>query len=112
MKKVIFLASICTLLFASCENDKDLTGIPSCIQDTMNRADINSSPDASLSEFLYKGQRVYMFDPGVVIPDWLYTVVNEDCEVICEFGGIAGLNTCPDFEAEAELIREIKINDN
>lgn len=112
MKKLVVSLSILVLIFSSCENDKDLTGIPSCIQDTMNRADINSSPDASLSEFLYKGERVYMFDPGTVIPDWLYTVVNEDCEVICEFGGITGISTCYDFEAEAELIHEIKINVN
>ena len=30
--------------------------------------------------------------------DNLTTVYNCEGNVICEFGGIAGLNTCPDFD--------------
>jgi len=45
----------------------------------------------------YKEQRVFEVNPCVECADIVTTV--HDCEgnVVCEFGGISGLNTCPDY---------------
>jgi hypothetical protein len=54
-----------------------------------------------IEEFLYREQIVYLVNFCVACPDNLVYVYNEEEEVICEFGGIAGTNTCPDFSKEA-----------
>lgn len=104
MKKLILSLSILFLLFASCENDASLESIPSCIQQDIKNASRDGSSEATVTQYIYNGQNVYAFDPGIVYPDIMFTVVNEACEVICQIGGIAGLNTCPDFNENAEVV--------
>lgn len=104
MKKVILTAFFLSFFLISCENDPALEEVPSCIQADIKNAIRDGNSEASLTQYLYNGENVYGFDPGVVYPDIMYTIVNENCEVICQFGGIAGMNTCPDFEENAEVI--------
>jgi hypothetical protein len=51
--------------------------------------------------YSYKGNDVFWIDPCHGCADDLIYVYNCQGEVICEFGGIAGLNTCIDFHSEA-----------
>lgn len=44
---------------------------------------------ASISKYLYQNKEVYVFDPGSGFSDFLFTVKDENCNSICEFGGIA-----------------------
>lgn len=104
MKKLILSLSTLVLLFSSCENDPSLEDVPSCIQQDIKNASRNGSSEATVTQYIYNGQNVYAFDPGIVYPDIMFTVVNEACEVICQIGGIAGLNTCPDFNENAEIV--------
>lgn len=51
--------------------------------------------------YQYHGAYVFLIDPCYGCADDLISVYNCDGDVICEFGGIAGQNTCPDFETAA-----------
>jgi hypothetical protein len=51
--------------------------------------------------YSYKGDDVFWVDRCHGCIDNLIDVYNCQGEVICEFGGIAGLNTCIDFHSEA-----------
>lgn len=51
--------------------------------------------------YRYKGDYVFWIDPCYQCTDGLVSVYNCSGEVICEFGGIDGRNTCIDFETEA-----------
>ena len=51
--------------------------------------------------YKYKGDNVFWIDRCYGCADDLIAVYNCQGEVICEFGGIAGLNTCIDFHSEA-----------
>lgn len=59
-----------------------------------------------ITQYFYQGECVFLIDGCVGCDDNLTTVYNVDQDVICEFGGIAGVDTCPDFDTEAtgELI--------
>jgi len=62
------------------------------------------STDASkkqIIQYTYKNKSVFMIDPCVNCPDNLITVYSCSGEKTCEFGGIAGINTCPDFYEQA-----------
>ena len=48
-------------------------------------------------QYTYNNETVFLVDACVGCADNLTTVYNCEGIVICEFGGIAGLNTCPDF---------------
>ncbi|MFY0592248.1 DUF6970 domain-containing protein [Roseivirga sp.] len=93
-----------TLFLTSCGEDTSVAELPSCIQAEIKAAQNIKSSEASVTEYLYNGEKVFGFDPGLVYPDMMTTIVNEDCEVVCQFGGIAGLMTCPDFNENAEVI--------
>ncbi|OEK04881.1 DUF6970 domain-containing protein [Roseivirga misakiensis] len=105
MKKHLFYFIVFLAVgLVSCDENSTVGDLPSCIQDEIEGAQKLKQSEASVIEYLYNGERVFGFDPGVVYPDIMSTIVNEDCEVICQFGGIAGLNTCPDFQENAEEI--------
>ncbi|OEK00672.1 hypothetical protein BFP97_03745 [Roseivirga sp. 4D4] len=111
MKKLLTYFFFLSCLVLSCENDDVLSDLPSCIQSEIESASQGGSSEASLTQYRYNGQVVYSFNPGIVYPDMMTTVVNEDCEVVCWFGGFAGTNTCPDFVENAEVIGVIWRND-
>ena len=54
-----------------------------------------------ITQYFYQGECVFLIDGCVECDDNLTTLYNEAQDVICEFGGIAGVNTCPNFETEA-----------
>lgn len=52
-------------------------------------------------KYEYNNETVFLIDSCKDCADNLIVVYNCEGIVICEFGGIAGLNTCPDFETNA-----------
>ena len=53
-------------------------------------------------QYNYKEQTVFLVEDCIKnCSDGLAIVYDCEQNVLCEFGGIAGLNTCPDFEANA-----------
>ena len=64
--------------------------------------DMQANPlPKKITQYFYQGECVFLVDGCVGCADNLTILYNEDQDVICEFGGIAGVNTCPDFETEA-----------
>jgi hypothetical protein len=57
------------------------------------------SPRAVIYKGEYKGQVVYSI-PQPWCCDLMSLVRTADGKTICEFGGIAGINTCKDFDEE------------
>jgi len=56
----------------------------------------NASPiGAQIIQYIYNNECVYLLEYECC--DFSDFVYNESGEVICEFGGVIGLNTCPDF---------------
>lgn len=106
------------LLSTSCEKDKptiDSGGIvvTTCtvqnpletiqwLKEIRDGFDMQANPlPKRITQYFYQGECVFLIDGCVGCDDNLTTVYNVDQEVICEFGGIAGVNTCPDFDTVA-----------
>ena len=51
-----------------------------------------------ITQYSYKNECVFLIDGCVGCDDNLSYVYNENQDLICEFGGVAGINTCPSFE--------------
>jgi hypothetical protein len=63
--------------------------------------------------YAYRGENVFYVDPCYQCPDALTYVYNCAGEIICEFGGIDGRNTCPGFDTQASdstLLFDNRIN--
>jgi hypothetical protein len=60
-----------------------------------------SNSKTEVIRYQYKGETVYYIDTCLGCADSMRQVYNCPGEVICQFGGIAGFNTCPDFESTA-----------
>lgn len=63
---------------------------------------IESKTPSKIIQYSYKNQLVYWVDSCNGCADNLIQVYNPKGEVICQFGGIAGLNTCIDFDGKAK----------
>ena len=61
-----------------------------------------SDQKAEVYYYEYKGEPVFAVNFCVGCADSMTTVYNCDQGVVCQFGGIAGLNTCPDWQDEAK----------
>lgn len=59
------------------------------------------SSKTEVYRYTYKDETVYLINTCVDCADSMDEVYNCYGEVICQFGGIAGLNSCPDFETTA-----------
>jgi len=56
---------------------------------------------AEVIRYQYKMQTVYYINTCIDCADGMAQVYTCSGEVICQFGGIAGFNTCPDFKDTA-----------
>ena len=56
---------------------------------------------AQIIQYQYEGDYVFLVDPCHQCPDALASVYNCKGEVICEFGGYLGINSCPEFNNTA-----------
>jgi len=106
--KLIVVCSILLSIF-SCDKNQDEksqyeTDNPlediSWLKEKKHQLDSNDMP-SQIIRYKYDGDYVFLIDPCVQCPDGLISVYNCDGDVICEFGGIDGRNTCLDFGIEA-----------
>lgn len=111
MKNNLILLMTTLLLSYSC-NDKVEDNFPDtypcCLQVELNNLLSKSptTPSAKLEKYYYNNQYTYqVLSPLYNTPDYLYNIVNERCEVVCSFGGIAGLE-CDGWE-DAEFIEVV-----
>lgn len=100
---IIFL--IILLLSFSCNDDNRIEDkfpgtYPCCFQSYINNALSNppSTPRIKIEKYYYDNQYVYIISSALSqMPDYLGYVKNENCEIVCEFGGIAGV-MCPEWK--------------
>lgn len=94
------------VLFVSCEENKINTcGTESPLEDIVWLKELKttfesdtSSTKRKIIEYEYKNKIVFLIDGCVACPDGMATVYDCEKNTICVFGGIAGVNTCPDFD--------------
>ena len=90
----------------ACYESDPLESIPWLRELKMN-FEVNEDPAGNrIVQYAYLGECVFWIDDCYHCADKLIQVHNYSGEVICEFGGIDGRNTCPDFlkEASGEVI--------
>ena len=119
MKKILLATITILFLFASCKKNNDEEPQPtSCdiqnpletidwLKDTHFMFQASASPQATkIVQYTYQGECAFLIDNCVSCPDGGQVVYNQLQEVLCEFGTIAGLNTCPNFfdEVSDEVI--------
>jgi len=109
MNKVkITLLSVVVLLCISCEkSDDSKVEYPACLQSSIDFI-LRSAPiipREKIKKYLYNGEEVFLID--TFISDVPAVVVTWDCVTICEFGGVLGGNTCPDFHENAIFIKTV-----
>ncbi|MFY7670648.1 DUF6970 domain-containing protein [Tenacibaculum sp. MEBiC06402] len=110
MKTLLKLVSF-LLLVSACTKDEELNEfcvLENPIEELAWLKNIKTGLEQSASdnkveiyEYSYKQQRVFWVDTCVGCADNLITVYNCSGNVMCEFGGITGVNTCIDFSSEA-----------
>lgn len=77
----------------ACENSVWLDTIISNAKRGRNKGEV--------IQYNYNDETVFSINTCVECADAMTTVYNCAGETQCQFGGIAGLNTCPDFEDKA-----------
>ena len=111
VKTLLIIVVLSLLLFVSCEitvtenTYKDLVckvedpiNDLEWLSDMVRTVQLSMRPTGSeIIQYIYKDQYVFYVDLCYQCPDGLIQVFNCEGEVICEFGGFGGLNTCPDF---------------
>jgi hypothetical protein len=74
-------------------NPRDLSWVNKIIdQNRLNRE------GAEIVQYTYQGASVFLVNLCKGCPDAMTIVYNCQGEAICEFGGLDGRNTCPDFD--------------
>jgi hypothetical protein len=121
MKNIKLLAFVLIVILSACNKDdedssnvcdienplEDLTWL----KDIKRTFDLNQSPQREqIIQYRYHGDDVFLIDACFQCPDAITYVRDCEGEIICEFGGIAGMNTCPDFDQDAT--NEIILYDN
>lgn len=113
LKYALFLFAF-TLIVTSCkEDDLPEEVVTTCnidnpletiqwLKEIRDGFDMQANPlPKKIIQYFYQGECVFLIDGCVGCADNLTTVYNVNQDVICEFGGIAGVDTCPDFDTEA-----------
>lgn len=83
-------------------DQKDPTNSIDWLREIVVQFDENMSDNsARITQYEYKSQCVFVIEDCFQCPDALTYVYDENKNLICEFGGIDGRNSCPDFFEQA-----------
>jgi len=88
--KTLISSLLLSFMLASCvEIDPDS---PDCIKHSVRgfRSTEACDDGASVKEYIFQNQSVYVFDPGICGADMTSEVLDEGCETLGYLGGIAG----------------------
>ncbi len=82
-----------------------------CIQDKIATFENDNWANGKITRYTFQGADVYFLNDGSFIADGLFEVVDEDCNIICSLGGLAGITECngeifDDVAVEEEVIWE------
>ncbi len=112
LKFALLLFTI-TLMVTSCKKDDQPEEATTCdienpletipwLKEIRDGFDMQANPlPKRIIQYFYQGECVFLIDGCIGCNDNLIVVYNLDKDVICEFGGIAGVDTCPNFATEA-----------
>lgn len=112
MKPNKLLIFLLFLLFSSCEKiEKDT---PECIKNLIKNQNgmFLCETGASVSQYSFQGEDVYVFDPGNCGADMMAPVYSSDCKYLGGLGGFVGnlLINGVRFDKEAKYIKTIWTN--
>lgn len=107
MKNLILTFCVSIILLTSCDKNDDSNNekFPECLQITIDNYIAQFTPQAvraNLKKYNYHGNIVYAFDMGSIVESTT-TIYDTNCNIVCGIGGIAGINTCDDWDS-AEFI--------
>ncbi|MGL5888381.1 MAG: DUF6970 domain-containing protein [Bacteroidia bacterium] len=111
MKNLAFLSLLLITLFASCEREGN--GTTACIQEKIDELAVNAgNSDASVKEYRFQNQTVYVFNNGTQVMDGVEFVYDTGCNQLGFLGGLMGNSTIngQDFYNNAIYTRTIWTN--
>jgi hypothetical protein len=89
MKKISIILITLAMIFSSCEKKEKIT--PACITDKINNYGFCET-GASVTQYLFQGEILFVFNPGNCGSDMTADIYNESCISIGYLGGNAGNN--------------------
>lgn len=101
-------AFLITILIAGCNENKGTVAPPEnfgCKDltwlNSIETSIANNNAKGEIYLYKYKSQNAFEIKDCLNCPDMMTIVKNCEGVVICQFGGIGGVNTCPDFYSSA-----------
>lgn len=111
--KLTYLCGLLTLIAFSCGKPPQVVEAP-CMTEKIEAfsSSVTCTSGASVIEYEFKGDWVYVFDHGNCIADHTQTVLNYDCDTIGYLGGLAGSTEIDgkNFYEKAEATRTLFSN--
>ncbi len=86
-----------TISYIGCQKDDLQKDVPVCIQQKIEEFDessISCDSGATVYKYQFQSQFVFVFNPGNCIADGASSVYDEECDLICNLGGLIGNITC------------------
>jgi len=100
--------------FAACNKSEKITGGSACIKSKVQQFSNGDACDgsATVKQYTFQNQNVYVFDQGTCGADFAQPVLNENCDTLGFLGGIAGNGTIngQNFYATATYVSTIWSN--
>jgi hypothetical protein len=99
MKPLNIIIATLILAFSNCQTSDVEIETPECMDQLIQEFenDVNfCETGKSVYRYVFQNQFVYVFNPGDCGADMMSNVYDEECNLICSLGGIAGIILCND----------------
>ncbi len=107
MKKIYLLLVTLTFIGISCEKDDKSYCLQQKIDEFANGSYVCET-GATVKQYVFQSEIVYVFDPGLCGADMMAIVIDKDCNILGQLGGIQGtIEINGENFSEATLIRTI-----
>lgn len=112
--KILTLLTAIILLLISCKEEKEpkTCDVRNPIQELIwlndlisNHMNTNPQIQAKIQQFTWNGEDVFLVDLCVNCSDAAINIYDCEGNIICTKGTIAGIDECPEFESEAEFVK-------
>ena len=109
MKNSFWVILLLTGFIASCEDTDTIPNLPKCIDTKLTSYQPACQDSATVDEYTFQKQLVYLFDDSGCCCDFVSYVLSTSCDTLGFLGGIAGFTHIngEDFMANAVFQRTV-----
>lgn len=110
---LILCLLVCCFFVLGCKKINTPQGTPTCIEQKVRELSREKCPSVHhVYRYQFNSKTVYLFIPKTCASDLQGSIYDDNCNLLCNLGGISGNNTCENLDFNKFATNQVLIYEN